>query len=287
MQQLNLEEIIDEVQYLIKSSDGDTGRLSHILQAINNGQDLFESDKIFLENKLGVAFSLEEETKPAERKILSDVQRLIDSGVGDTMRLKHIYDTISNNKTFYKSDQNYLEKKINENLGKSFEKGSLYDQKPEETNISEPADLIEEKKIQPRISEQGAMPKGWTPPKINPSAELENLQQEIKIEEEKIESENDIKEKISLHRQKLEELIQKRHEYEKQVSVEQNSLKSKIQEEQEKITTQSNLAQQIFAHFQGLIFPLRFFLLFCLFPFQHFLSLFYEQKFVGPNLIGL
>ena len=227
MQQLNLEEIVDEIQYLIKNSDGDTGRLSHILQAINSGQDLFESDRIFLENKLGVAFSLEHETKPAERKILADVQRLIDSGVGDTMRLKHIYDTISNNKTFYKSDQNYLQNKINLHLGKNVETVSSYDPKQEESKASEPVEIIQEKKTQPKISKLGAMPKGWTPPKISPSDELEDLKQKIKSEEKKLESENEIKETISLHRQKLEELIQKRHEYEKQVLVEQNSLKSK------------------------------------------------------------
>ena len=68
MQQLTLSETIDEIKYLIESSNGDTGRLSHILESIKNKKKLYRSDQNFLENKLGNPFSLEEEKKPSEKK---------------------------------------------------------------------------------------------------------------------------------------------------------------------------------------------------------------------------
>ncbi len=64
MQQLNLIETIDEIQYLIAGSNGDTGRLSHILETIKNKRTLYQSDQNYLENKLGSTFSLQEEEKP-------------------------------------------------------------------------------------------------------------------------------------------------------------------------------------------------------------------------------
>ena len=59
--QLNLTETIDEIKYLIETSDGDTGRLAHILNAIKNNKKLYQSDKTFLERKLDAKFSLEKE----------------------------------------------------------------------------------------------------------------------------------------------------------------------------------------------------------------------------------
>ena len=40
MQQLTLLETIDEIQYLIAASNGDTVRLSHILETIKNKRTL-------------------------------------------------------------------------------------------------------------------------------------------------------------------------------------------------------------------------------------------------------
>ena len=116
MQQLTLVEALDEIKYLIAESNGDAGRLSHILATIKNKKTLYQSDQNFLENKLGATFSLEDEEKPPENKILSKIKDLINNTVGDPMRLKHIYDTISNGEQLYVSDQQYLENKLNFNL---------------------------------------------------------------------------------------------------------------------------------------------------------------------------
>jgi len=128
MQQLSLTETIDEIQYLVETSNGDTGRLTHILESIKNKKRLYQSDQDYLENKLGTSFSLEEKEKPLENKILSKIQNLINLEVGDPMRLTHIYDTISKNKPLYISDQQYLENTLNSNLVKN-EDVSLLDEK--------------------------------------------------------------------------------------------------------------------------------------------------------------
>jgi ribosome assembly protein YihI (activator of Der GTPase) len=124
----HLDKTIDEIQYLVETSNGDTGRLTHILEAIKNKRKLYQSDQNFLENKLGTSFSLEEKENPPENKILSKIQNLINLKVGDPMRLKHIYDTISKNKPLDISDQQYLENTLNSNLVKD-ENISFLDEK--------------------------------------------------------------------------------------------------------------------------------------------------------------
>ena len=79
MQQLTLAKTINEIQYLIAESNGDTGRLSHILDTIKNKKTLYKSDQNFLENILDSTFSLKVEEKTPENKILSKIQKLIDN----------------------------------------------------------------------------------------------------------------------------------------------------------------------------------------------------------------
>ena len=65
---------------------------------------------MYLENKLNSTFSLDDDPVE-ENNILPKVQKLINSGNGDPSRLQHIYDTLSNNKPPYHSDQVYLKSK--------------------------------------------------------------------------------------------------------------------------------------------------------------------------------
>jgi hypothetical protein len=65
---IHLDKTIDEIQYLVGTSYGDAGRLTHILEAIKNKKKLYQPDQNFLENKLGVSFSLEEKENPPEKK---------------------------------------------------------------------------------------------------------------------------------------------------------------------------------------------------------------------------
>jgi len=193
MQQLSLTETIDEIQYLVETSNGDTGRLTHILESIKNKKKLYQSDQNYLENKLGVSFSLKEKEKPPENKILSKIQNLINLDVGDPMRLKHIYDTISKNKPLYISDQHYLENTLNSNFVKN-EDVSILDEKRnkiQREKIKSVEIPFKEKKVEaiPYVKKSGTMPKDWTPKEIDPSKELSEIEKKIKTEEEKMESE--------------------------------------------------------------------------------------------------
>ncbi|MGA0296708.1 MAG: hypothetical protein ACO3K2_05195 [Nitrosopumilaceae archaeon] len=59
--QMTLTETIEEIKYLINTSNGDTGRLAHILETIKNNKKLYKSDQAFLESQLETGFSLEKE----------------------------------------------------------------------------------------------------------------------------------------------------------------------------------------------------------------------------------
>ena len=67
MQQLTLVETLDEIKYLIAESNGDSGRLAHILETLKNKKTLYQSDQNYLENKLGVTFSLEDQAEIRKR----------------------------------------------------------------------------------------------------------------------------------------------------------------------------------------------------------------------------
>ncbi len=248
MQQLTLVETLDEIKYLIADSNGDTGRLAHILETIKNKKTLYQSDQNFLENKLGATFSLEDEENPPENKIRSKIKDLINNTVGDPMRLKHIYDTISNGKQLYLSDHQYLENKLNFSLDRDEviiplnEKNEFFKEKFESDNST-----IQEKNLQIKSDEPTSevMPKGWTPKEVEPTNKLTEIKQEIKTEQEKMELEKKLSDEISLHRSKLTKLTQKRYEYEKQILLEKEALDSKIKEEKEKITSQTKFAEKI------------------------------------------
>ncbi len=244
IQKLNYSETIDEILYLIETSEGDTGRLEHILETIKNKRHLYDSDKIFLEQMLGISFSLDEEKQIPENKILAKIQKLIDEEIGDSMRLKHIHDTISGGKALYQSDQQYLENQL-----------KFHNLQPEEQTITPPQEeqIVKEDDNKNKefenpqrklIATHGTMPKGWSPVD-NDKNELMKLKQKIKEEEDKIISEENLSSELSQQRSKLNNLIQKRQQFENKVSLEQETLEKKIREEQEKITTQTKLAEQI------------------------------------------
>ena len=202
--QMTLTETIEEIKYLISTSNGDTGRLAHILEAIKNNKKLYKSDQAFLEAQLGTEFSLEEEKQIPENKILVRIQDLINSGQGDHMRLKHIHDTISRGKYLYQSDQKYLEDKLNskiiEDEIKTKETKSTYQQTERiENNIKKEATKI--------TKSQGVMPKGWKAIKKEQAVELSEIKQKITSEEEKMDQEKILSSEISKHRSKLDELV--------------------------------------------------------------------------------
>ncbi|MFB5614331.1 MAG: hypothetical protein ACE5RI_04455, partial [Candidatus Nitrosomaritimum yanchengensis] len=222
IQQLTLDETIDEINYLIETSNGDTGRLRHILDTIKNNKKLYQSDKAFLERKLNAEFSLDKEEPQNENPILPRIQELIELGQGDTMRLRHIHDTISKEKHLYQSDKKYLEEKLNSEISKEElepKDNIIFENEvPSENKIifenevpSEKEERIERSSTEIK-KPKGVMPKGWKPIEKDFSEELKEIKNKIKSEEEKIEEEKQISAEILKHQQKLNGLVQKRHQ---------------------------------------------------------------------------
>ncbi|EIJ64908.1 hypothetical protein BD31_I0867 [Candidatus Nitrosopumilus salaria BD31] len=111
---LSLGQTIEKVENLIDLGNGDAGRLYHILESLKNNRPLYNSDQVYLENKLNSSFIVEVE-KIEDNPLLPKIQRLIDLGHGDPGRLQHIYDMLLNHKPLYKSDKLYLETKLEGN----------------------------------------------------------------------------------------------------------------------------------------------------------------------------
>ena len=72
MQQITKTSTLEKIQKLIENNDGDTGRLNHIIDFINNEKQLYKTDKIYLENKLNSKIiSQPKKVIPKETRICS------------------------------------------------------------------------------------------------------------------------------------------------------------------------------------------------------------------------
>ena len=242
LKQLTLTETIEKLENLIDGGKGDVGRLYHILEFLKNNKPLYVSDQTYLENKLDASFSTEDEEIFPENTILPQIQKLIDLGKGDPGRLQFIYDVLANNKPLYRSDQIYLDSKLQ---SLTLEPETVDDEPSLILSVQEPIPLpvkkIREEKINKTL---GSMPKGWVP---NSSVELTTISENIRQEEQKIKQQQNISNAIDEQRSKLTQLISHRKEYEKKVIQEQSSLESQIKDERLKIETQTRLSKEIIA----------------------------------------
>jgi len=99
------------IDKLIEAGDGDTGRLSFIKESLENNKRLFNSDQKYLDSKLAHV-EIPEEPAPKEENLIESIRELINSGIGDPGRLEHIYRTLDRGKELFKSDQKYLDEKL-------------------------------------------------------------------------------------------------------------------------------------------------------------------------------
>ena len=236
---LSLGQTIEKIENLIDLGNGDAGRLYHILESLKNNRPLYNSDQVYLENKLNFSFIVEAE-KIEDNPLLPKIQRLIDLGHGDPGRLQHIYDMLLNHKPLYKSDKLYLETKIDGNHNIPTQKIEVID-----TNESKP--LIQETSVQDiphevKIEHRGTMPKGWNDDK---SKDLDEISKNIKHEEIKILQQQKIDDEIHLQRTNLSQLISHRKQYAEKITQEKLQLESQIHDERIKIETQTKLSNDI------------------------------------------
>ena len=166
MEQMTITSTLDKIQELIDSNSGDTGRLNHIIDFINNEKPLYKTDKTYLEKKLNSKIIIPAKKNiPKEENAGNKIKKLIETGKGDPGRLEHITIMLKNEKTLYDSDKQYLKN----NFGiVVIEKKKLEKQ----STKSEKTINLEEKT-------KGVMPKNWKPK--NENGELEKISKKLKI----------------------------------------------------------------------------------------------------------
>ena len=148
MEQMTITSTLDKIQELINSNSGDTGRLNHIIDFINNEKPLYKTDKIYLEKKLNSKVEIPvKKIIPKEENPINKIKKLIELGEGDPGRLEHITIMLKNEKILYQSDKQYLEN----NFGIAVIEKKKSEKKNTETEII----IKSVEKI------KGVMPKNW------------------------------------------------------------------------------------------------------------------------------
>jgi len=232
LEPLSLTQTIEKVDNLIDAGIGDTGRLYYILEFLKNNRPLYHSDQIYLENKLGTSFVVEEEIIE-ENKTLPKIKELIHNGIGDPGRLQHIYDMVADNKPLYHSDVVYLESKLSPPIP---EPSTVV---THTLDVPEYVESIPEK-LPSKIKD--TMPKGWN---YSDNSELKTISESITHEEELVNQQNNVSAELDSNRLKLSQLISNRKKHEQKVLHEKSLLQSQIQDERLRIETQTKVSNDI------------------------------------------
>ena len=261
---ISAQDAIVRIKRLIQTNQGDPGRLQYISERLENGKNLFHSDKVYLSHKISaeVIPSIKKEPTEMEEKIM-DIKRLVAFKLGDPERLHHIYQTLQKNRPLYHSDENYLQSKLNQLMelteGKRIRKGifenvvtresqieNQIQQKPEPRqehfisstyNIPEKLEAIEDavlSKESKKTSDLFEM--------LEDKAE-ENI--EIQQEKEKLSKLKLNHEQLRIQREELSQLIEYRQKYEQRIKHEKEILEKEIQFEQEKVRQKDELVAQL------------------------------------------
>ncbi|HXW02487.1 MAG TPA: hypothetical protein VD828_03850, partial [Candidatus Nitrosotenuis sp.] len=249
MATLTIEETIAFVEKLIASGRGDSGRLGHVLIMLKQGRKLYHSDQKYLDGKLAQEIGLEQKPK-IEETLLTRIQNLISEGRGDVGRLQFILESLTQGKTIYHSDQKYLEGKLGHKIDqrdiipKQDDTKTIEGLKSQIVSANQKITHLESvlsgkvsqlQKIQDNPTQKmmvrtpGAMPKGWKP--LSVTEELNKVQQQISIEQVKLDKEKSESERLRIEQSKLMQIILDRKEFEKQVKIEQEQLAKQIEQE--------------------------------------------------------
>ena len=93
-------------------NQGDKGRLRYIMETLQKGKRLFNSDQIYLNNKISAEVIPEPQINPSEtEEKLKNVKNLISLNFGDQERLRYIFQRLQKNEILYHSDEKYLASK--------------------------------------------------------------------------------------------------------------------------------------------------------------------------------
>ena len=234
MEQITVTSTLEKIQELIDNNAGDTGRLNHIIDFINNEKPLYNTDRVYLENKLNSKITITPKKVISEiEPIPEQIKKLIKIGKGDPGRLEHILDMLKKEKTLYQSDKQYLEKKfgiiIIEKLKKKLTSNKIKNKAKNTSELKENT-----KKV---------MPKNWIP--NNEKLELDKISKKLKKEEEIIMKQNQDSNEISIQKVKLVELIRERESNDEKIIKERQLLEKEITNEKNLIQAQTEITENV------------------------------------------
>jgi hypothetical protein len=253
MVSLTPEETRAFAEKLMTSGTGDPGRLTHILTVLKEGRQLYNSDKKYLNKKFLEEIGLEQKIK-VDEDLLTEVQKLISSRIGDTGRLEFILEFLKQGKTLYKSDEKYLELKlghkanyagiipIQQDSNQTIEALKSHASWANRKIVNIEAEIVQKMdQLQSTHKQQGTLPKGFKAQ----TQSLEQIQKELVRKQDNLNRKKTEAEKIRIEQSKLTQIILDRQEFEKQIKLEKEQLQKRIAQERQSVQKQNQLIQQI------------------------------------------
>lgn len=256
MRELTYEELVENIERLIDSGMGDTGRLYHILLSVKKHKRLFQSDAVYLESRLSMPIIVQRKNPPPKEDLLTSIQKLIARGHGDASRLDHIRLCLEKEKPLYKSDQIYLENK----LGRHIDVATV----PQEhlrkleyrlQNTNQYIDTLEKQLTESQQQKLSLLTTAPLPASESISQEIPTPQVDTKYDNVTSKVSDEIRENILKDKQSrneidsqrsvLSDMISNRQENEKQIALEKLQIQSAIDAEQKRVSEQTEISKQI------------------------------------------
>ncbi|MDH5569784.1 MAG: hypothetical protein OEX98_08355, partial [Nitrosopumilus sp.] len=232
MQELTIEEAIDRIDQLIDAGIGDPSRLDNIRESLRQNKTLFTSDRLYVEKLLDSSITFTHK-ESSQNPLLSDVQKLIDTGSGDHGRLQSIYAALLQGRSLYQSDYNYVQRKLNE-ISDNFTN----------TGITEKTTLKQTDE-QNSNSQQTEAKKYVLSNDLNTNESVSNIPKIVKHSDD--DTMVDEHTSILSETSELSKIKQTTSEQIKQIQNEKSNLESQIKMERERIASQIKLFEQISA----------------------------------------
>lgn len=282
------------IQTIIANNQGDIGRLNFIIESLKSKKKLYKSDQNYVEKKINRVLSYKKsEHKNKNKDLLKQIKFLIQSKQGDLGRLNHILENVRKGKKLFKTDQTYLENKIKllkhlqeseskltypestvsykimptESSQKSLEKETVMQNLKQELEVSKNSNdelvkkldealntisilqkTIKEKNAEITVKNQkiDSLTQQISKIKIiSTNTELENIKNHINLEKEKISNQDILNDKIKQYKQKLNQLIEYRKEYEEKILKAEYDINKQLISENKKIRAHDKLVEEL------------------------------------------
>jgi hypothetical protein len=252
-------------------NQGDKGRLRYIMETLQKGKRLFNSDQIYLNKKISAEVIPEPQIKPsATEEKLKNVKNLISLNFGDQERLRYIFQRLQKNEILYHSDEKYLaskteqitnlrqRKKIKQQMDsrvKSISKTKINDkiipesiskkivkEQPDESYSDKTFELPKEDK------DSGSLDSNDKPEFFYRKDEIPNYNLEIESERHNISKLKLEDDQLKIQRHELSQLIVYRQEYEIKINHERGIVGSETKMAQEEIKNKDILVKELISN---------------------------------------